>query len=260
MTSTLSSYLMVASNMSTYQNITEAQSSVKLATAYYNANIGNVQSASDLVNNYRLFSYAMTAFGLGDMVSYGKGLMLKVLEQGTGSTSNLAYTLNNPNILAFAKAFNFVTNGASTTTTAAATTDVVNKYVNQTLDTNEGQQNSALKLALYFQQNAPDITSVYNILADKDLLSVVQTALGFSQYTSLEDIDTQASQLSSAINIADFKDPQKLQQFVEKYCAMYDANNPTSDTTNVLLLSSDSSLGISTSLLSSIQNLPLGGV
>ncbi len=259
MTSTLSSYLLVSNNMSTYQKLTEAQPTVKLATAYYNANIGNVQSASDLVSNYRLFSYAMTAFGLGDMVSYGKGLMLKVLEQGTGSTSNLAYTLNNPNILAFAKAFNFVTNGASTTTTAAATTDVVNKYVNQALDTNEGQQNSALKLALYFQQNAPDITNVYNILADKDLLTVVQTALGLSQYMSYEDIDTQASQLSNAINIADFKDPKKLQQFVEKYCAMNDANNPTSDTTNVLLLSSDSSMGISTSLLSSIQNLPLGG-
>ncbi len=193
------------------------------------------------------------------MVSYGKGLMLKVLEQGTGSNSNLAYTLNNPNILAFAKAFNFVTNGASTTTMAAATTDVVNKYVNQTLDTNEGQQNPALKLALYFKQNAPDITSVYNILADKDLLSVVQTALGLSQYISAEDIDTQANLLSNAINIADFKNPQKLQQFIEKYCAMNDANNPTSDTTNVLLLSSDSSMGISTSLLSSIQNLPLGG-
>ena len=259
MTSTLSSYLMVSNNMSTWQTITQAQPSVKLATAYYNTNIGNVQSASDLVNNYRLFSYAMTAFGLGDMVSYGKGLMQKVLEQGTGSTSNLAYTLNNPNILAFAKAFNFVTNGASTTTTAAATTDVVNKYVNQTLDTNEGQQNPALKLALYFQQNAPDITSVYNILADKDLLTVVQTALGLSQYASSEDIDTQASQLSSAINIADFKDPQKLQQFIEKYCAINDANNPTSDTTNVLLLPSDSSMGISADLLSSIQNLPLGG-
>ena len=249
MTSTLSSYLMVSNNMSTYQKITEAQPTVKLATAYYNANIGNVQSASDLVSNYRLFSYAMTAFGLGDMVSYGKALMQKVLEQGTGSTSNLAYTLNNPNILAFAQAFNFVTNGASTTTTAAATTDVVSKYVNQALDTNEGQQNSALNMALYFQQKAPDITNVYNILADKDLLSVVQTALGLSQYSSLEDIDTQASQLSKAINIADFKDPKKLQQFVEKYCAMYDANNPTSDTTNVLLLSSDSSMGISTSLL-----------
>ena len=259
MTSTLSSYLMVSNNLSTWQNITEAQPSVKLATAYYNANIGNVKSASDLVNNYRLFSYAMTAFGLGSMTSYGKTLMLKVLEQGTGSTSNLAYTLNNPNILAFAKAFNFSTNGTSTTTTAAATTDVVSKYVNQTLDANEGKQNPALQMALYFQQHAPDITNVYNILADKDLLTVVQTALGLSQYASLEDIDTQASQLSKAINIADFKDPQKLQKFVEKYCAMSDANNPTTNTTDVLLLSSSGSMGISTSLLSSIQNLPLGG-
>ena len=113
MTSTLSSYSMVSNNYGHVSDYYKAQPSVKLATAYYNTNIGNVQSASDLVNNYRLFSYAMTAFGLGDMVSYGKGLMQQVLEQGTGSTSNLAYTLNNPNILAFAQAFNFATNGAS---------------------------------------------------------------------------------------------------------------------------------------------------
>jgi hypothetical protein len=256
---TLSSYLMVANNLSTWQTVTQAQPSVKQATAYYNANIGNVQSASDLVNNYRLFSYAMTAFGLGDMVSYGKGLMQKVLEQGTSSTSNLAYTLNNPNILAFAQAFNFALNGSSTTSTAAATTGVVNKYVNQELDANQGQQNPAVQMALYFQQNAPDITSAYSILADKDLLTVVQTALGISPQTSMEDVDTQASQLSSAVNIADFKNPQKLQQFVEKYCAMSDASAPASDLTATLFSPSDDSMGISTTLMSSIQNLPLGG-
>jgi hypothetical protein len=250
---------MVANNLSTWQTITKDQPSVKQATAYYNANIGNVTSANQLVNNYRLFSYAMKAFGLGSMTSYGKGLMLKVLQQGTGSTSNLAYTLNNPNILAFAQAFNFVAYGASTTTSAAATTDVVNKYVNQTLDANQGQQSPAVQMALYFQQNAPDITSVYNILADKDLLTVVHTALGISQYASEEDVDTQASQLSSAINIADFKNPQKLQQFIEKYCAMNDINNPTSDTTDVLFSPADS-VGISSDLLTSIQNLPLGGL
>ncbi len=46
MTSTLSSYLMVSNNMSTWQKITQAQPSVKLATAYYDANIGNVKNAS----------------------------------------------------------------------------------------------------------------------------------------------------------------------------------------------------------------------
>ena len=113
------------------------------ATAYYQANIGSVKTPSDLVNNYRLFSYAMNAYGLGDMTSTATGLIQKVLEQGTGSQSNLAYTLNNPQILAFAKAFDFADNGTSTTSSTAVQTGVVNNYITQTLDANQGQSDPA---------------------------------------------------------------------------------------------------------------------
>src|SRR5208283_262113 len=108
----------------------------------------------------------------------------QVLEQGTTSSKALANTLNNPNILALARAFNFKLYGSSTTQTTAATADVVNKYVMQTLETNEGTQNPGVQLALYFQQNASKITDGYSILADSNLLSVVQTTLGISSYTS----------------------------------------------------------------------------
>ena len=69
----------------------------------------------------------MTAFGLSDM-TYAKGLIKQVLQQGVSSATALANTLGNPNILALAKAFNFAANGASTTSSAAASTDVVNNY------------------------------------------------------------------------------------------------------------------------------------
>src|SRR6185437_3243456 len=138
--------------------------------------------------------YAMTAYGLGDM-TYAKGMMKKVLEQGVDSSKALANTLNNPKIKAFATAFNFAANGAATTQSPTLLTDVVNSYVQQTLDKNAGQQNPGVQLALYFQQNASKITNVYSILADKSMLTVVQTALGISPLTSAENIDVQAKML-----------------------------------------------------------------
>ena len=51
------------------------------------------KSAADLVNNPRLFSYAMTAFGLGDRL-YAKALMTQVLQQGVGDAKALANKLN----------------------------------------------------------------------------------------------------------------------------------------------------------------------
>ena len=135
----------------------------------------------------------MTAYGLGDMTSYGKGLIQQVLQQGTSSQSDLAHTLNNPQVLAMAQTFNFSADGASTASSTAVQSGVVNSYIEQTLDSdNQGQSNPGVELALHFQQHASNITNAYDVLADKNLLTVVQTALGISPYTSEERIDTQA--------------------------------------------------------------------
>ncbi len=262
--STFTTYLSIANNLSRYETMTAADPTVAQATKYYQANIGNVTTPAQFVNNTRLFNYAMSAFGLSDM-TYAKSLIQKVLEQGTSSSKALANTLNNPNILALAQAFNFSQDGAATTQSASATTGVVSKYVMQTLESNEATQYPGVQLALYFQQNASKITDGYSILADKNLLTVVQTTLGISSYTSAENIDQQAKQLNSMLTYSDFNSPSKVQTFLERFSAQYDlanAGSTTSSTSNIVspLLSTGSTVGgFSTSLLMSLQNFKLGG-
>lgn len=226
MTTTLSAYISVANNLSQWQTIAAKTPAVQTATQYFEQNIGGVTSAQQLVNNPRLFDYAMSAFGLSDM-TYAKGLMEKVLQQGVTSSTALANTLDNTNILAFAKAFDFADNGSATTSSSSLIDQVVNKYVENSLETSQGQQNPGVQLALHFQAHAPSVTNVYQILADKNLLSVVQTALGISPLTAVEPIDTQANMLTSQLKLSDLQDPAKLQKFIERFCAQYDANNNT---------------------------------
>lgn len=229
MSTTIGTYQMIANNLPKWEATTAAQPQVQVQTKYFEANIGKVTSINDLINNTQLFDYAMTAFGLGSM-TYAKGLMKEVLQQGTSSSSALANTLNNPNILAFAKAFDFADNGAATTSSSSLQTTVVNKYIMNSLETSQGQQDPGVQLALYFSQNAPNVTDVYGILADKNLLSVVQTALGISSMTSAEPVDTQAALLKNLVNVSDFQNPTKLQNFIARYCAEYDANNASAST------------------------------
>ena len=230
MTTTLSAYLTVANNLSQWRTIAAKAPAVQTATQYFEQNIGSVTSAQQLVDNPRLFDYAMTAFGLSDM-TYAKGLMEKVLQQGVTSSAALANTLDNTNIFAFDKAFDFADNGATTTAASSLVDQVVNKYVENSLETAQGQQNPGVQLALYFEAQAPNVTSVYQILADKNLLSVVQTALGISPLTAAEPIDTQANMLTANLTLSDFQDPAKLQKFIERFCAQYDANNNAPGTT-----------------------------
>lgn len=251
-------YNSIVKNYSKTLATTAAEPTVARATQYYLANIGNVKSVDDLLNNNKLYTFVMTAFGLSDMMN-AKGLICKVLEGGISSNTSLANTLNDPRYKALATAFNFAANGAAATQATSAQQGAVGNYVEQTLETDAGKQNQGVQMALYFQRMAPSITSAYNILADKQLLSVVQTALGLSPTMSQEPIDTQATLLNKALKISDLQNPAKLQKFIERFTATYDLKNATTQTapaTSALLVSSP---GISSSLLLQIANLKLGG-
>jgi hypothetical protein len=264
--STFTDYMTIANNLGRYQTMTASDPTVAQATKYFQANIGSITTPAQLVNNSRIFNYVMTAFGLGDM-TYAKTLIQKVLEQGTASSTTLANTLNNPKILALAQAFNFRLYGADVTKTLAATTDVVNQYVMQTLEANQGQQSPGVQLALYFQQNASRISDGYTILADKNLLTVAQTALGISPYSSAENIDLQARQFDKLIDYSDFQSPTKLRNFLERFTAQYDLSNPGAlnasanpAVTTLFDASSNAATGVSVDLMMSMQNLKLGGL
>jgi len=254
---TLSTYLSITNNMSRWLATTQQSPAVSVATKYFEDNIGKVTSANEFVSNPRLFDYAMTAFGLGDM-TYAQGLMKQVLAQGVNKSNALANTLPNPAYHAFAAAFDFADDGSSTTASPSLVTDVVNRYYENSLQTTEGQQDPGVQLALYFQQNAPSVTSMYGILGDQNLLMVVQTALGISPLTSEEPIDTQAQALSREINLSDFQNPTKLQAFIERFAANYDSNNGTSASTVATLFNLPTAAanggGISSTLLLQAQN------
>ncbi|MGB8279220.1 MAG: DUF1217 domain-containing protein [Methylovirgula sp.] len=253
-------YNAIAQDYTKSLSSTAKQPSVERATQYFLANIGKVTSASQLVNNSQLYNYVMTAFGLQDM-SYAKALIVKVLNGGATS-SGFAASMNDPRYTALVTAFDFAANGATTTSssssTAVATT--VNNYNQQTLETQTGQENQGAQMALYFGRMANTITSPYSILADPTLLQVFQTAFNLPVTMSLESIDTQAQQVSQLLNISKLQDPTYLNQFLQRFTASYDAQNPpgsaSSTPTNALLVTS---AGISSNLLLSLANLKLGG-
>ena len=238
MTTTTSAYLSVTQNLARYQAMTAAEPAVKTATAYYQANIGKVTSIQDLVSNYRLLSYALDAYGLGDQV-HNTALIKKVLEGGVSNPKSLANTLPNSNWKAFATAFNFVGQGASSVTSASGVKTTTADYVEQQLESDQGSQNVGVQLALYFQRVAPTVTSEYGILANENLLEVAQTIFGL---TSGTNIDMEAKTLSNLMPLSDLQDPKKLQQLTARFTAMYDLTyGPGSGATTSLTVTSNNS-------------------
>jgi hypothetical protein len=241
MTTTTSAYLSVSQNLSRYQAMTAAEPAVKTATAYYEANIGGVTSIQDFVGNYRLLSYALDAYGLGDQIN-NTALITKVLQGGVSNPNSLANTLSNSNWAAFAAAFNF-SGGGSSASSASAVETTTSDYVEQQLESDQGAQNGVgVQLALYFQRVAPTVNNEYGILADPNLLEVAQTIFGLSPSTSAQSLATQAQSLSQLMPVSDLKNPAKLQQLTERFTAMYGLTyGPGSGATTSLTVASDNS-------------------
>jgi hypothetical protein len=263
---TISAYLTVAKNLDRWRSVAAKTPDVASETKYFKANIGKATTAAALLKDRRLFNYAMKAFGLGDR-TYALGLMRKVLEQGASDPKALANTLNDSNIRAFARMFDYKGANASVGSDAFVQS-VTDRYVEQAMEAQQGARNAGVELALYFRQKAPSVTSVYGVLADKKLLQVVQTALDISPNTSAQPIDTQARLLKSKLNLADFADAKKLDNFIARFAAQYDMQNPGADQaadvgSNALLYGasfagSDAPIGVDLTLLLRRQNAARG--
>ena len=259
MVSTIATYQMISSNMARSLDLTAKKPDVARETAYYQANIGKVTSIDDFIGNYRLFSYAMKAYGLSDMV-YAKAFLRKVLNEGVTSSSAFANKLVDSRYKEFATAFDFFSLGAHATSTTAAQSGTVDKYMHQALEEDSGAQNEGVRLALYFERKAPKIKNAYQILADKALLQVAQTALGISALTGMANIDKQAATLTKGIKFADFQDPAKLRTFLQRFSVMWDTANgqAMNSATTPLLINQPIEMGINANTLASMLNLKIG--
>jgi Protein of unknown function (DUF1217) len=136
--------------------------------------------------------------------------------------------------------------------------DVADSYVRQTMETDAGNQNEGVRLALYFQRKAASISSPLDILADKALFQVVRTALGLPDSMSSVSIDAQAAIIKKRLDVADLQDPKKVDKFLARFAAMYDIGNNSATASSpalAVLGVGTTDFGTDTGFLASLQRL-----
>jgi len=229
---------------------------VQQETRYFKANIANVKSVDDLMENKRLLTYALAAFGL-DIVTEDPDHIRELLEGGTTDPDAPANKETNAAYKAFVATLDFAGLGEAATTYNRAQSPATDKYVRQTLEENAGKENEGVRLALYFERKAPTITSFYQVLGDKALAEVVRTALGLPEEFSQANVDRQVALFEDKLDIEDFQDPEKLGKFLQRFASIRDVTNPPQapQSPALTILSQPATLGISTDLLLAIRSL-----
>lgn len=258
-TTTYTSYQLITRDIGRSIDRIAHEPMVERETAYYLERISEIETIEEFMSDYRVFSYAMKAHGLEDM-TYAKAFIRKALTEGIENEEAFANQLTDSRYKKFVETFNFARHGDTATVFNRAQQGTVDKYLRQTLEEQAGEDNTGVRLALYFERNAASITSAYSILADEAIYEVVRTALMLPAALAGSDIDRQAELLNSRLDLADFKDPEKVSEFLERFTALWELENPSSIGANsALLLSSSSGFGISPDLMLTLNNLKLGG-
>ena len=178
MPSTFLTYRMYAQDLTKSLVRTASKVEVAREEKYYQENIGKVTSVDDLLNDRRLFAYAMKAHGLEDM-TYAKAFMRKVLESDLTDAKSFARQLVDSRYAIFANSFSFTKDG----TVRSSLPYVQNEF--QEDDTiglysehRVKKGASAATEAQYYQSKLATLTSVDELVADDRLFAFALTAFG----------------------------------------------------------------------------------
>lgn len=258
MLGTVAGYRQIMKNFDRTLSTVATRADVKRETDYFLAHIRSVKTADEFIKNDRLYAFAMTAFGLKDMI-YGKAFMRKVLNEGVDGQQSFALQLADNRFREFAEAFNFARYGETATAFDRAQQGTVDKFIRIQLESEAGQTDEGLRLALYFQRKAPTVSSVFGLMGDAALYKVIQSALGLPSALSSVDIDKQAALISSKLKIEDLKDPAKLDALMVRFTARWQAANGVAQDTPRIGLSQPVLTSFDNSLLLSMQMMKPGG-
>jgi hypothetical protein len=197
---------------------------------YYQKNIANIESVKDLLADRKLVDIALVAKGL-DPAKVTTADLRKMFDSDLNNPKSFVNTQKDPRFAELVASFNFDDDGeiARLPKFGPQTRDqfmeTQRKYLQQTLETQQGESNPGVRLALYFERKAPSITSAYDLLADKALSEVFRTIFSLPDEVGAMDIDQQAKVVEKHLNLKDLADPAKLSKLLNRFSALYDIKN-----------------------------------
>jgi hypothetical protein len=189
---------------------------------YFLENAPKVETVDEFIDDHRLMTVALSAFGLEDEIQY-LGRMKKVLTESPSDEDALVNQLIDPRFKKIAEAFQFADLGLAQLTLTSFLDDIVDKFKTNEFEKYLGEQNPALREVEYFRRNIGSIENTYNILGDLVLRSVVTYSLDLPREIALQSVDKQKDLIDARVDIEDFKDPEFVETFIRRFLILKDA-------------------------------------
>lgn len=218
----------------TFDSQTEAfnqSATLRRDTDYFEAEIGKITSAEDLVSDRRLLRVALGAFGLQDDID-NRFFIRKVLEEGTTDDDALANRLSDDRYQKLAEAFAFDSVAGPRTLDPGFAPEINALFRSREFEVAVGNQDEAMRLALNAQRALVEIadrdeaetTKWFRILGTPPLREVFERALGLPEGFGQLDIDKQVEIFQSKAqsnlgvsSLSDFADAKMREDLTRTY-------------------------------------------
>lgn len=225
--------------------------------AYFRDKIGKVTTADQLVDDRRLLTVVLTAYGLEKDIN-NKAFLKRILNDGTIDPAALGNKLADKRYLAFSAAMNFGDLSAPNTLKPGFADTVLQQYEARSFEAALGAQNEDMRLSLNAKRELAALATSgksenakwFTALGSPPLRQVLQTALGLPKSFTSVDIDKQLTILKERANsalgssdLAQFSDPAKVEKLVRLYLvrAQLQANPVSSGNVALSLLQNNTS-------------------
>lgn len=216
-------------------------------TAHLRANLGKLESAEQLVSDFRLLRTTLSAYGL-DADAGNRFFIRKVLDSDLGDPKSLANRLGDKRYRAMAEALGF---GSGAKRPAKLADEIAERHVAAELERRVGTLDGNLRLAMTAKRElqalgrstATDNTRWYNILGSTPLRKVVEGALGLGAEFGKLPIDRQLSEMKARAgrlfgseSPSLFADAANVEKLIQRFLVRADAVSPAQSSYNAALV------------------------
>ncbi len=221
------------------QDAFEKSPVIQRDTDYFLENIGKIDTAEDLVNDRRLLSVALGAFGLDEDID-SKYFIRKVLEDGTLDPEALSNKLADKRYLDFSQAFGFGDYGIPRTKVSDFATEIVDAYKERQFEIAVGNQDTDMRLVMSLERDlgaivgkdTSDAGKWYSVMGNTAMRSVFETAFSLPSSFATLDVDDQLVRFQEKAeayfgdsSVDQFSNPEKLEELSRLYLAKSQLNN-----------------------------------
>jgi hypothetical protein len=185
-----------------------------------------------LLRDRRSLQVVLESYGLESEI--GKTAILrKLMTQNPDADGSLANQMADQRYRQFARDFS---NWSPTPPLqrAGAIDTILERWQTARFEKQLGTDAPGLREALYFQRNAPQATTVLQLMSDPALSLVLRVGLGLPQQFSRLDFAQQRATLERRVDLEPFSDPKRLDQFLRKFLVRYEAEFGGAQTSNPL--------------------------